>query len=56
MRDEMEREKELTRGAEGSVAALSERLEEALKEVSEKAAEAADLTTRLEEVKVRNFC
>lgn len=53
LRAEMEREKELARGAEGSAATLSKQLEEARKEGSEKAAEVADLRTRLEEVKVR---
>lgn len=52
LRDEMEREKGLARGAEGSVLALSKRLEEALKEVSEKETAAAELRKRVEEVQV----
>lgn len=52
LRGEIEREKELVRGAEGSVSALSKRLEEALKEVSEKEAAAGELRNRLEEVQV----
>eukprot|EP00903_Cladosiphon_okamuranus_P005357 g5352.t1 len=50
LRDEMDREKGLARGAEGSVAALSKQLEEALNEVSEKEAAATELRSRLEEV------
>lgn len=50
----MDREKDLTRGAEGTVAALSRQLEEAAIEVSEKAAAAAELKTRLDEVQVRS--
>lgn len=52
-RGEIDREKELARGAEGTVSALSERLDEAVKEASEKATAAADLRTRLGEVQVR---
>ncbi|CAM9275437.1 unnamed protein product [Scytosiphon promiscuus] len=50
LREEMEREKGLARGAEGTVSALSKQLEEAAKEVSEKANTVAELTTRLDEV------
>ncbi|CBJ27263.1 vesicle docking protein P115 [Ectocarpus siliculosus] len=50
LRGEMEREQGLAREAEGSVSALSLRLEEAAKEASEKAALAAELKSRLEEV------
>lgn len=53
LRGEMEREKGLARGAEGSVSALSKRLEEAVKEASEKATATAALRTRLDEVQVR---
>lgn len=53
LRGEIDREKGLARGAEGSVSALSDRLDEAVKEASEKATAAADLRTRLEEVQVR---
>ncbi|CAN0067760.1 unnamed protein product [Ectocarpus fasciculatus] len=50
LRGEIEREKGLARGAEGSVSALSSRLEEAAKEASQKTALAAELKSRLEEV------
>lgn len=52
LRGEIEREKDLARGAEGSVSALSKRLEEVLKEGSEKEAAATELRSRLEEVQV----
>lgn len=52
LRGEIEREKGLARGAEGSVSALSSQLEEAAKEASEKAALVAELKSRLEEVQV----
>lgn len=50
---EMERERGLARGAEGSVSTLSKQLDEAVKEASEKAAATADLRSRLDEVQVR---
>lgn len=49
----MEREKGLARGAEGSVSALSKRLEAQVKEVSDKEAAVTELKSRLEEVQVR---
>ncbi|CAM9195290.1 unnamed protein product, partial [Laminaria digitata] len=50
LREEMERGRELTTGAEGSVSALEIRLQEALAELSEQRAAAADLKTRLDQV------
>lgn len=53
LRGEMEREKDLARGAEGSALALSQRLDNVVIEASEKATAAADLRARLDEVQVR---
>ena len=52
LRDEMEREKGLALGLEGSVSALTQQLQVAKNEVSEKEAAAAELKSRLEEVQV----
>lgn len=52
LREEMERDREATRGKDGSVSALEGRMQEALSELSEQRATAADLKTRLEQVQV----
>lgn len=53
LREEMERDREVTREAKGSVSALESRLQEALSELSQQQATAADLKIRLDQVQVK---